>query len=134
MNAATSADCTEQSILTSEYSSSHNSKYKRCVTGTYYSDTLIKFSLYSRRVPRLQSTLPKGGSQSSVTQFAEDIMLSCDLFGQCKHVLQRQTFKQITHTHKMKVKRVFKCPGFYILPDPFMNYSNESVHVSCIFW
>ena len=56
------------------------------------------------------------------------------LFGQCKHVLQRQTFKQITHTHKMKVKRVCKWPEYYILPDKLTNYSNVQVHVSCIFW
>lgn len=42
----------------------------------HYSDILVKFSLYdcSWRVPRLQSTQPKGGSQPSVTPVAEDIM------------------------------------------------------------
>ena len=124
MNVAPSVDCTEQRILTSEYSARHNSKYKRCVTGTHSSENLIKFSLYdcSCRVPWLQSVQPKGGSQTSLTPVAEDITTSSDLFGHCKHVLQKQTFRQITHTSKIKVKGVLKCPRYYFLPDT--NYSN----------
>lgn len=120
----TSADSTEQP-LTMEYSARHNSKYKWCITGTHYSDILVKFLLYdcSWRVPRLQYTQANGGSQPSVTPVAEDIMSSCDPFGQCKHVQQRHTFRQITHTCKMKVKRVFNWPGYYNFPDTLMYYS-----------